>query len=152
MVDVVDRATRSRMMSGIRGRDTKPEITLRRLLHRAGLRFRLHSRDLPGRPDIVFPGRKAAIFVHGCFWHRHEGCHWCSTPSSNSDFWSAKFARNVERDAEARAGLHAFGWRAATVWECALRGNQLEVTAAAVIEWVRDGGGDFETGLPRPRA
>ena len=152
MVDVVDRATRSRMMSGIRGRDTKPEITLRRLLHRAGLRFRLHSRDLPGRPDVVFPWRKAAIFVHGCFWHRHEGCHWCSTPASNSDFWSAKFGRNVERDAEAIAELHAIGWRTATVWECALRGDQLDVTAAAVIEWVREGVGDFETGVPRPRA
>lgn len=151
MVDVVDRATRSRMMAGIRGRDTKPEITLRKYLHRAGLRYRLHTGNLPGRPDIAFPATKAAVFVHGCFWHRHEGCHWCSTPSSNADFWNPKFTRNVERDAEAAVRLHAIGWRAATIWECALRRKDLEATAALVVDWVRDGVGDFETDLVRPR-
>lgn len=151
MVDVVDRATRSRMMAGIRGRDTKPELVLRRLLHGAGLRYRLHARDLPGRPDIAFPSRRAAIFVHGCFWHRHEGCHWCSSPASNSDFWSAKFARNVERDAEVQAAFHLLGWRTAKVWECALRGQQIEATAAGIVDWVRNGVGDLDTGIVRVR-
>ena len=97
MTDVVDRATRSRMMSGIRGRDTKPEKQVRSFLHRAGLRFRLHA-SLPGKPDLVFPKHGAVVFVHGCFWHRHAGCRYATTPSSNVDFWQAKFDANVARD------------------------------------------------------
>lgn len=150
MVDVVDPVTRSRMMSGIRDRDTRPELALRRRLHRAGLRYRVHAADIPGRPDIAFPARKAAIFIHGCFWHRHEGCHWCSTPVSNAEFWTAKFERNKVRDTEVREALHAAGWRVAVVWECALRAPIVEETVARVLAWV-NGSGDFESPLVRPR-
>ena len=97
MVDTVDSATRSRMMAGIRGKDTKPERVLRQRLHAAGIRFRLHAPGLPGKPDLVFPRYKAVAFVHGCFWHRHEGCHWCTTPASNTEFWQTKFDHNVVR-------------------------------------------------------
>lgn len=149
MADIVDAATRSRMMRGIRSRDTKPEILLRRMLHAAGLRFRLHAANVPGKPDIVFPSRKAAIFVHGCFWHRHSGCRWSSTPSSNVDFWLAKFRRNVERDAEVRAQLHLAGWRIATVWECSLNEATRADVAESVVDWVRNGSGNFETPIVR---
>lgn len=138
-------------MAGIRGKDTKPEVALRGFLHRAGLRYRLHASDLPGRPDIAFPARRAAILVHGCFWHRHEGCHWCTSPSTNGEFWSAKFARNVKRDTEVLAAFHALGWRTATVWECALRGDRFEMTAAGIVDWVRNGLEDLDTGIIRPR-
>lgn len=151
MVDVVDSATRSRMMSGIRGANTKPELALRRSLHRAGFRYRLHRLDLPGRPDIVLPRHRAAIFVHGCFWHRHQGCHWCSTPASNEAFWMEKFERNVERDRQHVQDLLSSGWRVGTVWECALR-VQPEDTVAALIEWLHAPPGRFETAVVRRRA
>lgn len=106
------------MMASIKGRDTIPERIVRSHLHRAGLRFRLHQRALPGRPDIVLPRWKVAIFVHGCFWHRHEGCSQAATPSSNVEFWRRKFRENVERDARNRAALRRAGWRVFTVWEC----------------------------------
>lgn len=123
MADIVDRATRSRMMSGIRGRNTRPEMAVRRHLHAAGFRFRLHRKDLPGKPDIVLPRHKVAIFVHGCFWHRHAGCPKATTPSSNIEFWQKKFADNVARDARDRAALEALGWRVLVVWECELKGG-----------------------------
>ena len=151
MTDVVDRATRSRMMAGIRAKDTKPEVVLRKRLHRAGLRYSLHAADLPGKPDIVFIARRVVVFVHGCFWHRHGGCHWCSTPSSNTEFWNAKFVRNIERDAVVLTTLHSQGWRTAKVWECALRDKQLEVTATSIAAWVRYGAGNIETSIVRPR-
>src|SRR5687768_16771374 len=97
-MDVVDRATRSRMMAAISGRNTVPELSVRRALHAAGLRFRLHRRDLPGSPDLVLARFKAVVFVHGCFWHRHRGCRFATTPRSNASFWSQKFEANVERD------------------------------------------------------
>ncbi|MFC3716506.1 very short patch repair endonuclease [Luteimonas soli] len=118
-MDVVDRATRSRMMSGIRGKDTKPELAVRSFLHRAGLRFRLHAR-LPGKPDLVLPRYRTAVFVHGCFWHRHEGCRYATTPASNVEFWQEKFAANVQRDARAKQQLEEAGWRVETVWACQL--------------------------------
>ena len=105
-------------MSGIRGKDTKPEITVRRALHAAGFRFRLHSRELPGRPDIVLPRYRAAVLVHGCFWHRHTSCKYTTTPASNRRFWSAKFNENVARDVKQERKLRAAGWRVITVWEC----------------------------------
>jgi len=118
-VDVVDRATRSRMMSGIRGKDTKPELAVRSFLHRAGLRFRLHAR-LPGKPDLVLPRYRTVVFVHGCFWHRHEGCRYATTPASNAGFWQEKFAANVQRDARVKRQLEEAGWQVETVWACQL--------------------------------
>ena len=117
-MDIVDRATRSRMMGAIRGKDTKPELVVRHVAHIMGYRFRLHRRDLPGTPDLVFPRHKVVIFVHGCFWHRHEGCRYCSSPATNTSFWNNKFRRNVERDRMAQRELTALGWRVAIIWEC----------------------------------
>jgi DNA mismatch endonuclease (patch repair protein) len=105
-------------MSRIRGKETKPEIAVRKLAHRMGYRFRLHRRDLPGSPDIVFPGRRLALFVHGCFWHRHRGCRFAYTPKTNVEFWKTKFKNNVARDARAKGGLERLGWRVAIIWEC----------------------------------
>ncbi|WP_420240942.1 very short patch repair endonuclease [Roseiterribacter gracilis] len=112
---------RSRVMSAVRQRDTQPELLLRRALHAAGLRYRLHGADLPGRPDIVFSRRKAAIFVHGCFWHGH-GCKRSKLPQANREYWAEKIQRNVDRDARMISMLSADDWRVAVVWECALRG------------------------------
>lgn len=120
-MDIVDTATRSRMMAGIKGRNTRPEMIVRRFLHANGYRFRLHRRDLPGSPDIVLPRFKTCIFVHGCFWHRHEGCRYATTPKTRTDFWQAKLAHNVERDARVRCALRADGWRVLTIWECELK-------------------------------
>ena len=117
-VDIVDRATRSRMMSGIRGRNTKPEVMVRRALHAAGLRFRLHRRDLPGVPDIVLPRWRAVVFVHGCFWHRHPGCRYATTPATNRAFWARKLSQNVLRDARQLRALRQLGWRVFVLWEC----------------------------------
>lgn len=105
-------------MSRIRSRDTKPELIVRRLLHRMGYRFRLHRKDLPGSPDIVLPKYKTVIFVHGCFWHRHEGCRYAYNPKSRVDFWQKKFLQNVERDRKVRHELIELGWRVLVVWEC----------------------------------
>jgi DNA mismatch endonuclease (patch repair protein) len=109
---------RAAQMRSIRKTDTRPEIAVRRLAHALGYRFRLHRRDLPGSPDLVFPGRRKAILVHGCFWHQHEGCRLARTPRSRPDYWPAKLARNVERDAEVRRRLHEAGWKTLVVWEC----------------------------------
>lgn len=118
MADIVDAATRSRMMSGIRGKDTKPEMIVRRFLHRHGLRYRLHVRELPGRPDIVLPRHRAVIEVRGCFWHQHPGCRFAYRPKSNRKFWSDKLRSNVERDARNDVALRDAGWRVFVTWEC----------------------------------
>lgn len=123
-MDVVDQATRSRMMSGIRGKDTKPELIVRSALHRAGLRFRLHAK-LPGRPDLVLPKYRTVVFVHGCFWHRHEGCRYTTTPASNTEFWREKFVGNVKRDARVKQQLEEQGWRVEVVWSCQLSAPEL---------------------------
>ncbi|XBT42088.1 very short patch repair endonuclease [Pseudomonas viridiflava] len=120
-MDIVDTATRSRMMAGIKGRNTRPEMIVRRFLHANGYRFRLHRRDLPGSPDIVLPRFRTCIFVHGCFWHRHDGCRYATTPKTRTDFWQAKFTQNVERDARVRRALRADGWKVLTIWECELK-------------------------------
>jgi len=125
MTDTVTPETRSRMMSGIRAKNTKPEKMVRSALFAAGYRFRIHRKDLPGSPDIVLPGKKVAIFVHGCFWHRHKGCNLAKLPSSNSDFWRNKLDGNVERDRNAIEELNLLGWRVMTVWECATRDLEL---------------------------
>lgn len=117
-MDILTTAERSAHMSRIRARDTRPEMVVRRTAHAMGLRYRLHRKDLPGSPDLVFPGRRRAIFVHGCYWHRHSGCRLAYTPKSNTAFWEAKFECNVARDKEAIAALEADGWRTAIIWEC----------------------------------
>ena len=118
MTDIVDAATRSRMMSGIRGKDTAPERAVRSFLHHAGLRFRIHRKDLPGTPDIVLPRYHAVVLVHGCYWHRHPGCRFAYTPRSNLAFWNRKFEENIARDRRKEAKLRELGWRVFVVWEC----------------------------------
>lgn len=121
MTDIVTTEKRSQMMSGIRGKDTQPEISVRKALFSAGYRFRLHCKDLAGKPDVVLPGRRVAIFVHGCFWHGHQGCRLTKIPSTRSDFWQRKFDANMKRDASAMAALITSGWRVLIVWECLVR-------------------------------
>lgn len=133
MVDFLSPAERSERMSRIRSKDTAPEVALRRALHALGLRFRLHRRDLPGRPDIVLPRHRVAIFVHGCFWHRHTGCGIATTPKSNTLFWVEKFERNVARDARSIVLLEAEGWKVLVVWECELASGQKAAAAALRI-------------------
>ena len=118
MADIVDRKTRSRMMAGIGPADTVPEMSVRRYLHACGLRFHVHDRRLPGRPDLVLAGSRVAIFVHGCFWHRHAGCRFATTPATNADFWKVKFHSNIVRDAAKAALLEHLGWTVLVVWEC----------------------------------
>jgi len=130
VTDIVDQQTRSRMMAGIKGKNTKPELALRRALHAHGFRYRLHSKKVHGRPDLVLPKHGAVVFVHGCFWHRHEGCRYATIPSTRAEFWRAKFEANVARDSAVRVALLEAGWRVATIWECALR--KPEQVAAAV--------------------
>lgn len=139
MTDIVDPATRSRMMTSIRGKNTKPELRVRSGLHRLGVRFRLHCRDLPGRPDLVFPKYRAALFVHGCFWHRHESCELAYTPSNNSSKWVEKFESNVERDRRQITLLQQAGWRVLVIWECALRANDLGDLLVAVADELKTG-------------
>lgn len=119
---------RRRIMSAVHGRNTKPEMLVRRLLHSMNYRYRLHRKELPGRPDVVFAKRKKAIFVHGCFWHRHEGCQKATMPKTRADFWKEKFERNVERDLEVESKLTQMGWLTLTVWEC-------ETSDIGALEW-----------------
>lgn len=119
-MDIVPPEVRSRMMRGIRSKDTAPERLVRSAAHRLGLRFRLHVRELPGRPDLLFPRHKIAIFVHGCFWHRHD-CGSAATPKTRVEFWQKKFETNVARDARKKDDLERAGWRVAEIWECETR-------------------------------
>lgn len=139
MVDIVDSARRSRMMASIGDKDTKPEIRIRSGLHRLGLRFRLHCRELPGRPDLVFPKYRAVIFVHGCFWHRHNACKLAYTPSTNSDKWAEKFKTNVERDKRQLFLLRQAGWRVFIIWECAIRAKEISNLLVAVANELQIG-------------
>lgn len=149
MVDVVSPTDRSRMMAGIKGKNSQPELLVRRLLFASGYRFRLHRRDLPGTPDITMPGRKIAIFVHGCFWHLHQGCRYAKMPATHPDFWKAKLEANVERDRRAVEKLKALGWRVLCVWECAMRDAKmatgLQVTMSS---WIESGEPLGEIGAP----
>lgn len=147
MTDIVDSRTRSRMMAGIRAKDTRPEMALRRGLHVLGFRYRLHAGDVPGRPDLVLPKHRAVIFVHGCFWHRHPGCRFASNPSTRREFWEAKFEANMRRDVVVRASLLAAGWRVATVWECRLRKPaDVQAVTEAVAAWLKGGETVLEVG------
>lgn len=149
MADVVTPAVRSRMMSGIKGKNSKPEILIRKMLFGAGYRFRLHSRDLPGTPDIVLPGRKIAIFVHGCFWHAHKGCKYFKIPATRPDFWIAKLQSNVDRDNRAVERLRAMGWRVLCIWECATRDPEMATSLLErMISWIDSGIGIEEIGAP----
>lgn len=117
-MDRISRDERSRLMGRIGPKDTQPELAVRRAIHARGLRYRLHSKKLPGRPDLVFPSRRLVIFVHGCFWHRHLGCSNCTTPRTRPEFWNAKFEANVARDTRIIGELKVAGWRVAIIWEC----------------------------------
>lgn len=127
MPDVFDPAARSAVMRRVKGRDTGPELKVRRLLTRLGARYRLHRADLPGRPDIVLPGRRLAIFIHGCFWHGHDCARGSRVPQARRDYWTAKVAGNRARDARNLADLSGAGWRVETIWECALKARALPV-------------------------
>lgn len=121
MADVFTPQERSAVMRAVRSADTGPEMAVRRAAHALGLRFRLHRTDLPGKPDLVFPKHRLALFVHGCFWHGHDCARGARTPATNADYWRAKIARNIARDARTEAGLAAAGWRTAVIWECETR-------------------------------
>lgn len=146
LADSVDQLTRSRMMASVRSQDTGPEMTIRRALHRRGLRYRTNDSTLPGTPDIVFPKYGATILVHGCFWHGHD-CALFRLPATRREFWTEKLRRNRERDVNVRKALSESGWRCLTVWECALRGSEKRNFTALIEEiagWVTDGGPSHE--------
>lgn len=138
MADVVSPAVRSRMMAGIRSKGTQPEMLLRRGLHQRGFRYQLHRRDLPGKPDLVFPKHQAVLFAQGCFWHGHD-CHLFKWPKSREEFWREKINKNRDRDEAAIAALAAQGWRVGQVWECSLKGPQrvdLEAVLSSCSDWL----------------
>lgn len=149
MVDIVSPDIRSAMMAGIRGGNTKPELTVRKLLFARGLRYRLHRKGLPGKPDLVFPRFKAVIFIHGCFWHMHgNGCYLSKKPSSNTEFWNTKLEKNRERDQRVENQLLAIGWRIGIIWECALRGKkpeELNALADIIFSWLHGDQQKLET-------
>lgn len=145
MVDSVDVATRSRIMAKVRCRDTLPELALRKALFRQGFRYRLHCPMLPGKPDIVFPRYRAAVFIHGCFWHWH-GCR-SHLPEANAEFWRAKIKGNQERDAETSQRLLSIGWRVLVVWECALKARSIIEAAQLTAAWLR---GDYAFSVLEP--
>lgn len=135
MADVVDAATRSRMMAGIRAKDTVPELLIRRSLHRLGFRFRLHDKRLPGKPDLVLPKHGAVIFVHGCFWHGHN-CPAFKWPATRAEFWRSKIERNRENDGRHIKALCEMGWRICVVWECSVRKSSGEALAVHIARWL----------------
>jgi len=141
MADIVPKAKRSEMMAGIRGKNTRPEILIRRALHARGYRFRLHRKDLPGKPDIVLPKHRAVIFINGCFWHGHD-CHLFKWPKTREDFWLEKIGGNKVRDQAKRAALEQAGWRVLVIWECALKGTRrkpVDTVSRLSAEWLESG-------------
>lgn len=141
-MDTLSPSQRSERMSRIRATDSAPEMRLRRLVHSMGFRYRLHVRDLPGKPDLVFPSRHSVIFMHGCFWHRHKGCKLARLPKSRLDFWEAKLEENRRRDLLHQRRLRRLGWRVLVVWECQLR--DLESVSRVVADFLRRREGDGE--------
>lgn len=140
MTDIVDVATRSRMMSKIRGKNTKPELLIRKALFARGFRYRLHSSKLSGKPDLVFTKYKSVIFINGCFWHGHD-CHLFKWPKSNCDFWRQKIERNKIVDAQNNRSLKAIGWKVLVIWECSLKGKEkknLNLLIDDISEWLHD--------------
>src|SRR5882672_8258644 len=138
MADIVSVSVRSRMMAGIRGKNTKPELTIRRGLHALGFRYLLHDKRLPGKPDLVFPKHRTVIFVHGCFWHGHD-CHLFKWPKTRKGFWRKKIERNKEIDERAIAALDGAGWRCGVIWECSLKGpTRLLITGVVerIVNWL----------------
>lgn len=139
MADIVTPAKRSEMMSGIKGKNTKPEIFVRKLLFSLGYRYRLGRKDLPGKPDIVLPKYNAVIFVHGCYWHGHEMCHLFRMPKSRQEFWDKKISGNIIRDKKNITRLEALGWRVCVVWECAIKGDrriEIEELGSKLSRWL----------------
>ena len=139
MIDIVDKATRSKWMAGIGKKDTKPEMAVRRLLHKSGLRYVLNDRRLPGSPDIVMPRHRVCVFVHGCYWHRHSGCKYATVPNTRTDFWLAKFEANIRRDKRDVLALLAAGWRVFILWECGLRRSDLFRDLGWLVQEIRFG-------------
>lgn len=133
-MDLLNRQQRSALMARIKGKNTKPELRVRSALHKAGYRFRLHSKQLPGRPDLVFPGRRKAIFVHGCFWHAHANCHLATTPKTNRSYWQLKLEENKKRDIRKTALLRHQGWKVLTVWQCEI--SHMERTFNKLIRFL----------------
>jgi len=146
-MEKISSETRSRMMSGIRGTNTKPERLVRSGLHAQGFRFRVHRRDLPGRPDLVLSRWRAAVFVHGCFWHGHAGCPFFRIPKTRTEFWTDKISGNIWRDAAAIEALRAAGWRVAIVWECALRRDAPQAIEE-LARFIQSGQAAIEIGQP----
>ena len=147
MADIVDQKTRSRVMAAIGGKNTKPELTLRKALHAKGFRYRLHARDVSGKPDLLLKKYNVVVFVHGCFWHRHSSCRYSSLPSTNSVFWENKLNSNVRRDKKILKELLESGWRVAKIWECALRTQaEAEITIEILSDWLH--GSNIEIEIP----
>jgi DNA mismatch endonuclease (patch repair protein) len=135
-MDIIASPQRSVLMARIRGKNTKPEFAVRRAAHALGYRFRLHRRDLPGSPDLVFPRLRKVIFVHGCFWHRHAGCRYAYVPKANAGFWTTKFESNVKRDSNVLQRLDDLGWKTLVIWECEL--SDASVVAARLASFLCD--------------
>ena len=146
VADITTSDVRSRMMAGIRGKNTKPELAIRSALHCLGFRFRLHRKDLPGKPDLVFPKYRAVILVHGCFWHGHQ-CHLFKWPKTRNEFWRRKINSNIARDQRHLLALVDSGWRVATIWECALKGRTrlpMEIVANRCAAWLESSEAEME--------
>jgi DNA mismatch endonuclease, patch repair protein len=138
VTDRISPEKRSANMAAIKGKDTGPELAVRKVIHAAGFRFRLHKKDLPGCPDMVLARYRTVVFVHGCFWHHHQGCADATMPKSNTDYWNRKLSRNVERDVKNKKALEALGWNVFVVWECSIRkGSQWEDDFQRFIEVVK---------------
>jgi len=137
MVDVVDKKIRSRMMSGIQGKNTKPEMLIRSMLHKNGFRYRIHANTLPGKPDIVLKRYQAVIFVHGCFWHGHK-CHLFKWPKTRPEFWQNKIQGNIENDKKVMKKIEALGWRVCIVWECSVKGASKDIIKVSeqITKWL----------------
>lgn len=147
---------RHRCMAAIKGKDTKPEMIVRRYLHSLGFRYGLHNRKLPGKPDLVFRSFKTVLFIHGCFWHGHQGCRYYTLPKTNTDFWETKITRNRQRDVETEKTLREKGWNVLTIWECDLRDKKKREESLARLEerlkLLRDGRRGYETAEEMPMA